>query len=154
MRRRLRSACKWSGTVLTVLLLVVWVGSRWWRFGGLVNSRVEAGVSSGRLHVYWVEPWSLIDPIRKWFPNRLRGDEPFDWWFDASRSTRSYGQTETEIWIPIWSLMLLAAVPTVCICWRDRRRAPGSCIKCGYDLRGADHKVCPECGSGVLAVDK
>ena len=21
------------------------------------------------------------------------------------------------------------------------------CPMCGYDLRGADHKVCPECGS-------
>ncbi len=24
----------------------------------------------------------------------------------------------------------------------------GHCINCGYDLRGAEHEVCPECGSG------
>ncbi len=27
------------------------------------------------------------------------------------------------------------------------RRKRGHCIKCGYDLRGADHEVCPECGA-------
>ena len=26
------------------------------------------------------------------------------------------------------------------------RRKRGLCIKCGYDLRGAEHEVCPECG--------
>ncbi len=25
----------------------------------------------------------------------------------------------------------------------------GHCIKCGYDLRGAEHEVCPECGVAV-----
>ncbi len=27
------------------------------------------------------------------------------------------------------------------------RRRRGRCIKCGYDLRGAEHEVCPECGA-------
>ena len=27
------------------------------------------------------------------------------------------------------------------------RRKRGLCIKCGYDLRGAEHEVCPECGT-------
>ena len=27
-------------------------------------------------------------------------------------------------------------------------RKRGCCIKCGYDLRGAEHEVCPECGLG------
>ncbi len=27
------------------------------------------------------------------------------------------------------------------------RRKRGHCINCGYDLRGAEHEVCPECGS-------
>ncbi len=26
------------------------------------------------------------------------------------------------------------------------RRKRGHCIKCGYDLRGAEHEACPECG--------
>ncbi|MEE9296196.1 MAG: hypothetical protein V3W34_14715 [Phycisphaerae bacterium] len=27
------------------------------------------------------------------------------------------------------------------------RRKRGHCIKCGYDLRHADHEACPECGA-------
>ena len=27
------------------------------------------------------------------------------------------------------------------------RRKRGHCTKCGYDLRGAEHEVCPECGA-------
>ena len=29
------------------------------------------------------------------------------------------------------------------------RHKRGLCIKCGYDLRGAEHEVCPECGVEV-----
>ena len=29
------------------------------------------------------------------------------------------------------------------------RRKRGLCVKCGYDLRGAEHDVCPECGAEV-----
>ncbi len=29
---------------------------------------------------------------------------------------------------------------------RYARRRHGRCPKCGYDLRGAEHEVCPECG--------
>ncbi len=29
------------------------------------------------------------------------------------------------------------------------RRHRGQCLKCGYDLRHADHAACPECGAAV-----
>ncbi len=29
------------------------------------------------------------------------------------------------------------------------RRKRGLCIKCGYDLRHAEHRACPECGVEV-----
>ena len=32
---------------------------------------------------------------------------------------------------------------------RIRREAAGLCGECGYDLRGANHAVCPECGAAV-----
>ncbi len=31
------------------------------------------------------------------------------------------------------------------------RRRRDQCIACGYDLRGAEHEVCPECGRRVLS---
>ena len=30
---------------------------------------------------------------------------------------------------------------------REIRRKRGLCMKCAYDLQGADHKACPECGA-------
>ena len=27
------------------------------------------------------------------------------------------------------------------------RRKRGLCVACGYDLRGAEHEACPECGA-------
>ena len=34
------------------------------------------------------------------------------------------------------------------------RRKRGHCVKCGYDLRGAEHEVCPECGRELCAGTK
>ena len=53
--------------------------------------------------------------------------------------------------VPYWALTtLFAALPG---CWLFhrlllRRRAPGLCGKCGYDLRASTEK-CPECGTPV-----
>jgi ribosomal protein L32 len=33
--------------------------------------------------------------------------------------------------------------------WRRRRRTPGYCRVCGYDLAGLPGRVCPECGSEI-----
>ncbi len=53
-----------------------------------------------------------------------------------------------ELWLPIWAPLLVIAVPTAMLFWRDRRRiAPGHCRKCDYNLRGNVSGVCPECGT-------
>ncbi len=57
MRKRLRSTCKWGGTAATVLLLVVWVGSAWWRVGFDVRPTVGFGVYAGQVIIGWEEPW-------------------------------------------------------------------------------------------------
>ena len=31
------------------------------------------------------------------------------------------------------------------------RHKRGLCVKCGYDLSGAEHEVCPECGEECLS---
>ena len=143
---------KWSGAAATVLLLVVWVGSACWHFGFFLEPTGGMTVHAGRVRIGWDEPWSIV-PVGGWSLLEPRS-YTFDWWFDGWRGTIWSGATRTYVFIPIWVLVLLFATPTLWL-WRcDRRRQPGLCIKCGYDLRGADHKVCPECGSGVLAVDK
>jgi hypothetical protein len=57
---------------------------------------------------------------------------------------------------PTWFLILLPASLTLLparALHRDRRarrrRAAAQCVTCGYDLRGAAHERCPECGAVV-----
>jgi hypothetical protein len=53
-------------------------------------------------------------------------------------------------WFPYWLAMLTAAIiPAAFVVARrvrNNRRATGTCLSCGYDLR-ATPKQCPECGT-------
>lgn len=54
--------------------------------------------------------------------------------------------------IPIWPLLLAAAMPTGIVFWRASKRIPpGHCQKCGYNLTGNVSGICPECGSKIHA---
>jgi predicted amidophosphoribosyltransferase len=52
--------------------------------------------------------------------------------------------------IPYWFITLMSASACALMVWRWRRRrvrtGPGSCARCGYDLRGSSER-CPECGT-------
>ena len=55
-----------------------------------------------------------------------------------------------EIGLPIWILLLPAAISTAFLFWRDRRRIPpGHCQRCGYNLTGNVSGKCPECGTPI-----
>lgn len=136
---------KWGCTVLTVLLLVVWVGSAWWEAGFGLDPTGGFEVNGGRLLIGWIEPWSMDPDDGWWFPPG-RHSSPFKLWFKLTRDTFS-DHTSTTIFVPIWSLVLLSGVPTVWLWYRDRRRRHGLCANCGYDLRGSVSGVCPECGT-------
>ena len=42
--------------------------------------------------------------------------------------------------------LLRRLFPSLSVFRRYIRRRKGLCLQCGYDLRGADHEACPECG--------
>jgi hypothetical protein len=49
--------------------------------------------------------------------------------------------------VPLWAGLLVFAVPTALLWYRDRRRfPPDHCLRCGYDVTGNVSGVCPECG--------
>ncbi len=60
---------------------------------------------------------------------------------------------------PLWTGFLANVIFYAAMLWllsfthlavhRSIRRKRGRCTKCGYDLRGAEHEVCPECGVEV-----
>ena len=51
--------------------------------------------------------------------------------------------------MPFWCLLVLTAIPTALLWDRDRRKPPGNCQQCGYDLAGNESGVCPECGTKI-----
>jgi len=137
---------KWSGAVLTVLLLVVWVGSAWWGCTLFVPTSLMASVIGGRLYIEHREPASFLWSKVQW-DGPYRTSFQFGWWFARQTLSNPGGSVTTTTSIPLWSPVVVLGAPTVMLWYRDRRRQPGLCIACGYDLRGADHNVCPECGS-------
>ena len=57
--------------------------------------------------------------------------------------------------VPLWfvaawpaALPAWVAASGVRRLWRRRRRGPGTCARCGYDLRASPER-CPECGTAV-----
>lgn len=62
--------------------------------------------------------------------------------------TRQYMPAMDDIYLPLWLPLVMIAIPTVLLWWRDRKRPHGYC-PCGYDLTGNVTGVCPECGQAV-----
>ena len=52
-----------------------------------------------------------------------------------------------------YSAVLWLLIPGPFVLRRMIRRKRGLCVKCAYDLRGAEHKVCPECGHTCRSVE-
>ena len=73
---------------------------------------------------------------------------------EAGDGAWRYGGRRYRSWIvPYWLLATVFAPPAaagVVGAWRAirarRHRAPGLCMRCGYDLRGTPQR-CPECGT-------
>jgi hypothetical protein len=62
---------------------------------------------------------------------------------------RRSGYSEGMIvpWLP---LILFGILPSIWLVklWRRKKRPPGTCASCGYDLRASKDR-CPECGTAI-----
>jgi predicted amidophosphoribosyltransferase len=50
--------------------------------------------------------------------------------------------------------LLLLALPTAYLFYKDRKPKPGCCTKCRYNLAGLTTNRCPECGSEITQAIK
>ncbi|MCG8405829.1 MAG: hypothetical protein MI923_11590 [Phycisphaerales bacterium] len=72
------------------------------------------------------------------------GFDRYDWGF----SNGDIAGKMQYIRVPLWLPLLLVAIPTAFIFWRDHRFIPpGHCNECGYNLTSNVSGICPECGT-------
>jgi len=155
---------KWTGAVLCVVILGVWGVSGWLSISWIAE-RVGIGVKRGemwcvkfhRFHTESerLESLRLRDEYGSWGCSRIAFDidrvgltMPRLETIDASGDYRGHWLAE----FPLWLHFILVALPTAFMFYRDRKLIPpGHCTMCGYNLTGAEHERCPECGVACQA---
>jgi hypothetical protein len=154
MKRLLLNSLVATSALLCVAVIGLWVRSyvrpeslTWVRSDG--SSVVARGVYAGNGMASY--EWSTFPAMQFGGPlgyrRRLAGPLPPE----VSRlrpswsSLPDYASFTTPLWIPT---VLTAIAPTLWFMRRRsrRRRRPGLCPQCGYDLRATPGQ-CPECGT-------
>ncbi len=139
---RIRKTIKWGGAVVTVLLVVVWIGSGWWGAKWNIPGLSAGGLSNGSL---CVESQGVSEKHAYFSYGRV----PFGWRVKWAMNGRGVAWVDI---FPLWPVCVIA-MATTATAWRldilARRRARlNLCPKCGYDRTGlARGAVCPECGA-------
>ena len=99
------------------------------------------------------EKWLVNDSSGRQYQTRYAvATVPVSYQWSAWRIT----DTRPLAVLPIWPGFAINTIFYAVILWlltlgpftarRIIRRRRGLCINCGYDLRGAEHEACPECG--------
>ena len=145
LKRAVRKTVKWGGAGLTVLLVVVWIGSGWFSLTRGAMSGMTTTVGNGCFVRFpFFAPDLTDEPFWKWSKKDSFSLESRFMW---NRLGRSY-----HVQLPLWPLPLLSLLATAAA-WRVdlkylRRAREGACPACGCDRAGlAAGAVCPECGA-------
>ena len=141
----------------TFLLGGMWIWSYWqhpWMYVQSSTTRFEVGSVWGRARfsmrrspkTLWSTSWK--EGILNAGPVWRHWDTSANWHFAgfALMTIQSTKVSATLFTIPYWFLLSLVITPlfiTVIQLWRTHH--PGTCGRCGYDLR-ASSGYCPECG--------
>ena len=156
LRRRWR-ILKWVGLVVSLLMFCPWAAPWPFSWEGS-NYNAEVTIPGPRTTTYHI--W-LFNGTLAFYEQYYGGPVPtYDIFkIPTDRWTPFFGQAghgpgrERTVFVPLWIPLLLVAIPTAFLWWRDRRRRipPGHCRKCGYNLTGNVSGVCSECGEKVIA---
>jgi hypothetical protein len=153
---RIRKTIKWGGAAVTVLLVVVWVGSA--RMFAVSPKRGLWFVSGGHGCVYLCradQPASIWDEHTSYWLWHEPGK--FSWGFCFLRPYHS----ELVMGMPLWAPGSISLCLTA-FAWRldslaERSAARNHCPRCGYDRTGlaqgsgVSGAKCPECGAAPAA---
>jgi hypothetical protein len=113
---------------------------------------VDAG--SGLCAIEWSTGSPYVVPAR-WTDRPLNFRHPKKLWAWPSRELYTVQRlplakiTVYYVTFPLWLPALAAAIPAALLWRAGRRRVPGACGGCGYDLSGNTCGPCPECGKAA-----
>ena len=152
---RIRKTVKWGGAAVTVLLLVVWIGSGWYLVS-FTHGDYWVKVSSGCATLTH-ETRPLFGGQNGWHAESVVSPPPgypgYQRWYWKPAYWRTYYPWETSWSVSLWAPSLAAGF-FASIAWaaeilarRRARRWVHLCSNCRYDRTGlAAGAVCPECG--------
>ncbi|HMN42893.1 MAG TPA: hypothetical protein PKE29_18785 [Phycisphaerales bacterium] len=156
-RPRIRKTIKWGGAAVTVLLVVVWVGSGWWYATGVSSKGWIVSIGLGRVALVdgRTIAGSSAAPRLGWSLDSI-GHFEMQWLPTGSLVARPPAMAFVSM--PLWAGVLCLGAAAAWA-WRldtlARRRAGGRlnlCPKCNYDRAGIGAgAVCPECGAAPTA---
>ena len=140
-------ASKWCALGLTVLLLIMWSGSYFKYMNFWHSLETSLGMGKGALLVsHYNHLWKPSHPgdIYNAVPDEAMVVGPLTMW----KSVRGHCGISLQLWLPFVG----AACAAGYLWFKDSKARTiarmGSCVKCGYDLRGHSIAgVCPECGT-------
>jgi hypothetical protein len=181
MKRRLLNLLTLLSLLLLVATAVLWVRSyrifdQYCQLDDATGRENEVVLLYGGVHVARVENMATllrharlaVEPGWTAMPLPSSGRAPsFGWQVFSNRTvvvrfeflgfrwlTGRLGPTNVmwSVRIPLWLPgSVFAVLPALWLSKRLRRRRPGLCPSCGYDMRATPHR-CPECGTEVPGV--
>lgn len=165
-----RPRLKWTLFSLTMFLIVLW-GTSLVIYAGHLSGRWRVRMDYGVIFAscyfgpeyqikdivfrgYRLGPTTHGGPAAHWgFQSQFPYRATLKTWYPrySTPSQRNIpGVWSLEMQMPFWLLVLLTGIPTAYLFWKDRRKkGPGFCGQCGYDLKGNVSGKCPECGKEV-----
>ncbi len=150
---RIRKTIKWCGAAVTVLLVVVWIGSGAClvSYGGTPIDAWSWTLGEGGVAVDGYTPQAntggtIVTNVPGWEARRT----PFllAWGFKVEHSPVGFWRFFVPLWIPVAGSMFCTAIAYRLDILARRRARLATCPKCNYDRTGlARDAQCPECGS-------
>ena len=141
--------------ILIVLLLgccTLWVAS-YWKITWINSDNTRGIIAWDGLFEIGIDECGTLAP-RPSSGVRFSGYTGLStrWWPIFKVDT--YPPCQWYLFITFWLPTLLFSLPLAISAYlrarRRRRSKQGLCIRCGYDLSGTDHTLCPECGTEVV----
>jgi len=147
---RWRRIVMWGGVLACVLASAAWLLATrwqiWYAWQAEILTPLDArlfGIADGGVVYQAFHRHSRGEYLRAtpgWHLGSSSGTLGFD---KPAIAVRQY---RTEAWIPLWLILVTAAIPTLLAWLWPRHRKRGNCDTCAHDLTGNVSGRCPECG--------